>query len=981
MNNANGSRFELLLGHDDWARCTHAGPDGTPQLLGDAWATPAGRDRAPFAFDADAATLALSRRVSRLRPSPSDTLPAAQQRRGAAADAYGSVYWIGADGAHIDVLAAGARASVRYTAPASAAAPVRQGEFGAAAARAVAPRTLHGLAVTTGQYLVAGLSPQSGRPGGLRVFDLIGGGPALELAWPAAWPFAPHDLAARPGGGLAVLDRGQRRVWMLDGRLGMRAMLTVEPEDAGDADDFMPADGGAAPAPPPAAPTRWWFDLAVDAQGGDDPVALEVLADDAVLVMDGAGSDGFALVTLYIGGEAAGRASARAVLDLLAAEGRAGFVLRGFDCALAARPTGQPERLVIASHEGNECFAFDLLRGSPALALDPIDSFLPMRRFDGRGLARRSADPAPRVPQDTGLVYGALGTWLPLVAQERRRFVAGAALTTPLLDSAVPGCTWHRLVIDGCVPPGCTLGIETRAGDNPAALEDAAFMAEPHPMLRPDGSELPWLRQGHGVHADPAAGAGAWELLFQRAQGRYLQLRLTLAGDELGTPRLVALRAWSPRFSYSRQYLPGVYREDESSADFLERFLANFEGIFTAIEDRIAALPALFDVRSAPDDTLDWLAGWLGMVFDPALDASRKRLLIRFALPLYQYRGTPQGVRLAVALALSPCVDVDDFVLPASTRHAPGGIRIVERFLARRLHPAYSAGPVSDAPRRVAAGARWSPDEGAEGLHRRYAEALRQAGAGDGAAALFRPVPPSGGEQPWRAFCAGELGAVPRLADALATRWRAFRAARTGTGGMGPDLPVVWPATPERQDLWRDFIARLGPDLRRWLGRWQGFLARRYLRVDDPAFRAAWGSWPAFELVPAPDALPAAARALADWALFETRVEPMAQAAHRFSVLLPVSGPLTDEGALARRIEWAHRVVQLEKPAHTAFDVRPYWAMFRVGQARAGLDSLLGQGSRAPELAPQLVIGSGRVGASRVAFAARPPQDRLLLAC
>jgi hypothetical protein len=173
----------------------------------------------------------------------------------------------------------------------------------------------------------------------------------------------------------------------------------------------------------------------------------------------------------------------------------------------------------------------------------------------------------------------------------------------------------------------------------------------------------------------------------------------------------------------------------------------------------------------------------------------------------------------------------------------------------------------------------------------------------------------------------------------------------------------------------------IDPGLRRWLTRWQSFIARRYLRSDDPGFIASWGAWPSFDLLPSPDVLPLNARALGDWSLFETRLEAMAQTAHRFSVLLPTSGPLADEAALARQIEFALRVMQLEKPAHTAFDVRPYWAMFRIGQARIGLDTLLGAGSRAPELAPQLVIGSGRVGASRVATQRHAPGDRLLLAC
>jgi hypothetical protein len=54
----------------------------------------------------------------------------------------------------------------------------------------------------------------------------------------------------------------------------------------------------------------------------------------------------------------------------------------------------------------------------------------------------------------------------------------------------------------------------------------------------------------------------------------------------------------------------------------------------------------------------------------------------------------------------------------------------------------------------------------------------------------------------------------------------------------------------------------------------------------------------------------------------------------------------------------------LEKPAHTVFDVKFYWAMFRIGEARLELDTLIDQGSRAPQLLPRLILGQGFVGES-----------------
>jgi hypothetical protein len=40
------------------------------------------------------------------------------------------------------------------------------------------------------------------------------------------------------------------------------------------------------------------------------------------------------------------------------------------------------------------------------------------------------------------------------------------------------------------------------------------------------------------------------------------------------------------------------------------------------------------------------------------------------------------------------------------------------------------------------------------------------------------------------------------------------------------------------------------------------------------------------------------------------------------------------------------RIVDLEKPAHTNYEVRRYWDYFRVGEARLGFDTILGQDAR-----------------------------------
>ena len=103
--------------------------------------------------------------------------------------------------------------------------------------------------------------------------------------------------------------------------------------------------------------------------------------------------------------------------------------------------------------------------------------------------------------------------------------------------------------------------------------------------------------------------------------------------------------------------MPALYREDPVPASFLDRWLANFEGFYTDLEDKIERAASLFDPRTAPVDTLDWLACWMGLVLDPLWAEERRRFLIRHVDQLYRLRGTVPGIEIAVRLYVDKQVD------------------------------------------------------------------------------------------------------------------------------------------------------------------------------------------------------------------------------------------------------------------------------------------------------------------------------------
>ena len=61
--------------------------------------------------------------------------------------------------------------------------------------------------------------------------------------------------------------------------------------------------------------------------------------------------------------------------------------------------------------------------------------------------------------------------------------------------------------------------------------------------------------------------------------------------------------------------------------------------------------------------------------------------------------------------------------------------------------------------------------------------------------------------------------------------------------------------------------------------------------------------------------------------------------AHRFTVLLAAEVP-------PLQVALVERIAQAEKPAHTWVAVRRFWDLFRVGEARLGMDTRLREGGR-----------------------------------
>jgi phage tail-like protein len=681
----NGTKFHLLYNRADWGLCF---PEGSEATLAELWDQPDESKQPALEWNGD--HLRLRRLAPLFRQSTRSDQPLdIGVRRGSARDQYGHFYWINAEQTGIRFLANGARTSVLFWSSSEAATVCEvTDEFSTCAPPTPYPLRLCGLAVTTRHYLVVGNVTQQG----ILIFDLHRGGPPLWMQWgrkgAPQTPFQPLDIAATPDGGVLILDAANLRYWKLDEHFRLVAL-----QEEGEPALFQPSDETAPKHVPPPTITPLGFSLAAALPGvALTPVSIEPGPEGHVLILDLGPDptkpsliheiDGETLVHTYSLQDAIqvadpeqgeGEVINFSILahDMVYVECCA-KPLEGCDpCLDLSFPQEQDadenhkiRLLYVAERDGNQVVAFVMDR--EPLDLIALPDFLPLRRFVGKAL----------IGYGGKVYYDFQDRFVPLQVLVQCHFAGRAVITTPVaylletagqppqpiagrpFDSNLPGCVWHRLLLDADIPVDASVRLRARAADDPELLVVSAWIEQPVPYRRSNGAELPFytppafqnLSAADPSRASAAATAGTWEFLFQGVSGRFLQLEVTMEGTGRNTPELYALRAWYPRFSYLDHYLPAIYREEPVPASFLERWLANFEGFYTHLEDQIEQLPRLLDPRTTPAEALDWLACWFGLVLDPLWQEERRRFFIQHAFRLYGMRGTVPGLEIALRL-------------------------------------------------------------------------------------------------------------------------------------------------------------------------------------------------------------------------------------------------------------------------------------------------------------------------------------------
>ena len=434
----------------------------------------------------------------------------------------------------------------------------------------------------------------------------------------------PRGLGISPRGDLVIADTGNARVQVVALKgLVLRAIWG-----------------------PPTPPGGSWqpTDVAV---GLDCRVYVSDPVQDAVHVF---APDGRALASFDVGGPATDIA--------LDDRGRLYVVRRGFtDVLVLDSRTGAQVGVITAPDELAGRFCPLLVGADPDGTLHIVDTAGAIYRCGAgeiRACAVTAATPTAAgstaagsaAATPTALAFDPQGNLIVAdaaggvsVVSPSLRYEPSGTYITAALDSGIDQASWDAVALHGEIP-----------AETSVQFDSYTTQTEPTPAQLAALPDSAWVG---GATASGVAKGADWRALVLAPPGRYLAIRLRLAGGGASTPALYAVRAFYPRMS-SIRHLPAVYREEPLSADFLDRFLSIFDATWTELATLLDDIPAYLDPHSAPAGTdydfLSWLATWMGMTFERGWSAARRRAVLAASPTLYRLRGTVAGIRLQIRL-------------------------------------------------------------------------------------------------------------------------------------------------------------------------------------------------------------------------------------------------------------------------------------------------------------------------------------------
>ncbi len=218
-----------------------------------------------------------------------------------------------------------------------------------------------------------------------------------------------------------------------------------------------------------------------------------------------------------------------------------------------------------------------------------------------------------------------------------------------LLDGLEDGCAWHRLTLKLRGGHEGPFRLSFYASDSPVIFNGDQPVDISEQLLLPASvMDVAEKKQLFAPYLMLEVENGT-DILLHQVRGRYMWFMAELYGFGDTDTGIGELMVYFPEQSWLN-YLPEVYDRREAGDTFLNRYLAIFQSLYDDMSKEIEGIPGCLDPEAADEETLRWLADWLGIHQTKIWSGEKLRFLVSHAPQLYRRRGTKQGIAAFVRL-------------------------------------------------------------------------------------------------------------------------------------------------------------------------------------------------------------------------------------------------------------------------------------------------------------------------------------------
>ncbi len=285
---------------------------------------------------------------------------------------------------------------------------------------------------------------------------------------------------------------------------------------------------------------------------------------------------------------------------------------------------------------------------------EPLDE-IPLDPRDAPATGVAGSRDSLLVTGPRGLLRYGLAQAIPDGTAEVRCMLITPALHSPDREDAR---RWLRIEADARLPDGASLDIAYASTADAALQERLTAIAGDQAV--PAGLRAQQLLREPGIWRAPVAFHGSPSApgdtvaplsapLFD-VHDPYVWVCITLSATAGGAlPALNGLAVLYPGQTLMDN-LPAIYRRVEAQpGSFLRSLVGVLESTTQGFDQRIAALASYVHPATASGPWLDFVAGWLGLPWDEALDEGQKQRLVARASELARGRGTRAGLEALLA--------------------------------------------------------------------------------------------------------------------------------------------------------------------------------------------------------------------------------------------------------------------------------------------------------------------------------------------